>query len=123
MEFSFLDEFNKEFKKLLRKYRTLEEDFELFKERVLTYRENGTGKFLFWRPPGIVRISNLGIETEVYKVKHFTCRALKGRGSRSGIRIIYAYFPDNNKVEFVEIYFKERDGTDCDKERIKRYYK
>ena len=123
MEFSFLDEFNKEFKKLLKKYRTLEEDFELFKERVLTYRENGTGKFLFWRPPGIVRISNLGVETEVYKVKHFSCRALKGRGSRSGIRIIYAYFPDDNKIEFVEIYFKERDNTDCDKERIRRYYK
>ncbi len=123
MEFSFLDEFNKEFKKLLKKYRTLEEDFELFKERVLTYRENGTGKFLFWRPPGIVRISNLGIETEVYKVKHFSCRALKGRGSRSGIRIIYAYFHDGNEIEFVEIYFKERDDTDCDKERIRRYYK
>lgn len=123
MEFSFLDEFNKEFKKLLKKYRTLEEDFELFKERVLTYRENGTGKFLFWRPPCIVRISNLGIETEVYKVKHFSCRALKGRGSRSGIRIIYAYFPNENRVEFIEIYFKERDGTDCDKDRIKRNYK
>lgn len=123
MEFSYLDEFNREFKHLLKKYRTLEDDFNLFKERVLTYRENGTGKYLFWRPPGIVRISNLGIETEVYKVKHFSCRALKGRGSRSGIRIIYAYFPDNNKVEFVEIYFKERDDTDCDKERIRRYYK
>ncbi|MBI2450838.1 MAG: hypothetical protein HYV52_00650 [Parcubacteria group bacterium] len=123
MEFSYLDEFNKEFKQLLKKYRTLQEDFDLFKERVLTYRENGTGKFLFWRPPGIVRISNLGIETEVYKVKHFSCKTLKGRGSRSGIRIIYAYFPDNTKVEFVEIYFKERDDTDCDKDRIKRYYK
>lgn len=123
MEFSYLDEFNREFKRLLKKYRTLEDDFNLFKERVLAYRENGTGKYLFWRPPGIVRISNLGIETEVYKVKHFSCRALKGRGSRSGIRIIYVYFPDNNKVEFVEIYFKERDDTDCDKERIKRYYK
>ena len=123
MEFSYLDEFNKEFKQLLKKYRTLQEDFDLFKERILTYRENGTGKFLFWRPPGIVRISNLGIETEVYKVKHFSCRALKGRGSRSGIRIIYAYFPDNTKVEFVQIYFKERDDTDCDKERIRRYYK
>ncbi len=123
MEFSYLDEFNKEFKKLLKKYRTLEEDFDLFKERILTYRENGTGKFLFWRSPGIVRISNLGIETEVYKIKHFSCRALKGRGSRSGIRIIYAYFPDDNKVEFVEIYYKERDDTDCDKERIKYYYK
>ncbi len=123
MEFSYLDEFNREFKKLLKRFGTLKEDFDLFKERVLTYRENGTGRFLFWRSPGIVRIGNLGIETEVYKVKHFSCRTLKGRGSRSGIRIVYAYFPDNNKIEFVQIYYKERDNIDCDKERIKRYYK
>ena len=106
MEYSQLDEFGKEFKRLLKKYRTLNEDFELFKERILSYRENGSGKFLFWRPPGIVRISNLGVETELYKVKHFTCKALKGKGSRSGIRIVYAYFPDQDKVEFVEIYYK-----------------
>lgn len=123
MEYSQLDEFVKEFKKLLKKYRTLDEDFTLFKERILSYRENGNGKFLFWRPPGIVRISNLGIETEVYKVKHFTCKALKGKGSRSGIRIVYSYFPDKDKVEFVEIYYKEQDDIDCDRDRIKDYYK
>ena len=123
MEYSQLDEFTKEFKRLLKKYRTLDEDFNLFKERILSYRENGNGKFLFWRPPGIVRISNLGIETELYKVKHFTCKALKGKGSRSGIRIVYAYFPNQDKVEFVEIYCKEQDDTDCDRDRIKSYYK
>ena len=35
--------------------------------------------------------------TEIYKVKHFRCKALS-KGSRSGIRVIYAYFPDNPKV-------------------------
>ena len=123
MEYSQLDEFGKEFKKLLKKYRTLAEDFELFKERILSYRENGNGKFLFWHAPGIVRISDLRIETELYKVKHFTCKGLKGKGSRSGIRIVYAYFPDQDKVEFVEIYYKEQDSTDCDRGRIKHYYK
>lgn len=123
MEHSQLDEFGKEFKKLLKKYRTLNEDFELFKDRILSYRENGSGKFLFWRPPGIVRISNLGIQTELYKVKHFACKTLKGKGSRSGIRIVYAYFPEQDKVEFVEIYYKKQDSTDCDYQRIKHYYK
>lgn len=123
MEYSQLDEFGKEFKKLLKKYRTLNEDFELFKDRILSYRENGSGKFLFWRPPGIVRISNLGIQTELYKVKYFACKTLKGKGSRSGIRIVYAYFPEQDKVEFVEIYYKEQDSTDCDHSRIKHYYK
>ena len=122
MEYSNLDEFQKEFKKLLRKYQTLDQDFELFKERILSYRENGTGKFLFWHPPVIVRINNLGIQTEIYKVKRFACKALKGKGSRSGIRIIYAYFPDQEKLEFVEIYYKEQDDTDCDRGRILDYY-
>lgn len=122
MEYSELDEFQKEFKKLLKKYRTLDQDFKLFKERVLSFRENGTGKFLFWRPPGIVQMSGLGIETEVYKVKHFTSKSLKGKGSRSGIRIIYAYLPDCEKVEFLQIYYKDHDDTDCDKDRIRRYY-
>lgn len=123
MEFSRLDEFNREFKRLLRKYRTLDEDFNLFKERILSYRENGTGKFLYWHPPGIIRINDLGIQTEIYKVKHFTCKALKGKGSRSGIRIIYAYFSESDRIEFIEIYYKENDGSDCDKSRIKQYYK
>jgi len=123
MEYSQLDEFAKEFKRLAKKYRTLDHDFSLFKERVLAYRENGNGKFLFWHPPGIVRISNSGTQIELYKVRHFTCGALKGKGSRSGIRIVYAYFPEQEKVEFVEIYYKEQDNTDCNRERIRRYYR
>ena len=47
---------------------------------------------------------------------------MKGKGSLSGIRIVYAFFPGEIKIEFVEIYYKEKDDTECNKERILRHY-
>jgi len=46
--------------------------------------------------PGTFRISGLGEEVKVpiYKLKHFRCKSLKRKGSRSGIRVIYAYEND-----------------------------
>ncbi len=71
---------------------------------------------------GIFRISNLGIENlKIYKAKKFACKSLKGTGVHSGIRIIYAYFEEEDIVELVEIYFKG-DKDNEDRERIKRYY-
>jgi len=115
MDFSSLPEFDKEFKNLLKKFRTLIKDLDLLKERILVKYPRGY-------PPAIFRIDNLGIQTEIYKVKHFRCRALKQKGSRSGIRIIYAYFPEKQGIEFIEIYFKEKNDRDCDRDRILRYY-
>lgn len=113
MEFSNLPEFDKEFKRLLKKYRTLKDDLELLKSVLETYPRG--------YPPVIFRESGLGIETEIYKVKHFRCKALK-KGSRSGIRIVYAYFEEKQRIEFVEIYYKEKGDRDCNKERILKYY-
>lgn len=114
MEFSNLPEFDKEFKKLLIKYRSLEDDLEVLK-KVLRAHPQGY-------PPVIIRIRGLGIETEIFKVKHFRCKALKQKGSRSGIRVVYAYFKEEEKIEFLEIYYKEKDDKDCDNKRIFRYY-
>ena len=115
MEFSTLLEFDKELKKLLKRFRTLIDDLDLLKERILIKYPRGY-------PPVIFRIDNLGIQTEIYKIKHFRCRALKHKGSRSGVRIIYAFFPEKNKIEFVEIYYKEKDDRDCDRNRILKHY-
>lgn len=115
MVFSSLSEFDGEFKKLLKKYRSLEEDLTTLKS-ILEICPRG-------QEPGVVRISGLGINTEIYKVKHFRCKALKNKGSRSGVRIVYAYLESNNEIQFVEIYYKEKDDVDCDRERILRYYK
>jgi len=114
MEFSRLPKFNKEFKTLLKKYRTLNDDLETLKK---VLREYPRGYH-----PVIIRISGLGIETEIYKVMHFRCKALKHKGSRSGIRVIYAYFEEKQKIEFVAIYYKKKDDTDYDKNRVLKYY-
>ena len=119
MNFSSLEEFDKELHHLSKKYRTLESDLDVLKS-ILEKYPNGL-------VPRIFRIPGLGVQTEVYKVKHFHCQAMKNKGARSGIRVIYAYFPnqekpDQGKIEFVEIYYKEKDDRDCDKERIKQYY-
>ena len=114
MQFSSLPEFDRELRNLIKKYRSLEADIEVLKSILEKYPRGFA--------PRVFRISNLGITTEVYKVKHFHCKAMKHKGARSGIRIVYAYFPEQNKVEFVEIYYKEKDDRDCDKERILRHY-
>jgi hypothetical protein len=58
---------------------------------------------------------------EIYKVVKFACKSLKGRGVKSGLRVIYAYFPDQDKVEFIESYFKA-EQENGDRTRIKRLY-
>ena len=114
MQFRSLKEFDREFARLARKYRTLNDDIK----RLHKYLQINPRGY----PPGVVRISGLGLKTEIYKVKHFRCKALKGKGSRSGIRIIYAYIPEQQNLIFTEIYYKEKDGTDCNRERLKRYF-
>lgn len=57
MEFDYLEEFNKEFKRLLRKYRSLDEDIALLRKYLrVSPREN---------PPIVVRIPGLGLKTEI----------------------------------------------------------
>jgi mRNA-degrading endonuclease RelE of RelBE toxin-antitoxin system len=102
-------EFQKDFKKLLKKFKSLEDDFELAKVAAIE---------LFH----IQKVNNLstfpvqGLCTEkiqICKIKKFACKALKGRGSKSGIRVIYAFHCENYKVDFIEIYFKgEKENED-----------
>ncbi|MFC1570412.1 hypothetical protein ACFL4E_01375 [Candidatus Omnitrophota bacterium] len=104
-------------RKGLKRFRSLEEDIETF-IKVQLKRKHKQRK----ETNGIERISNLGVEyPEIYKVTHFACKSLKGRGVKSGIRIIYAYFEEEDKIEFIEIYFKG-DKENEDRERIKQYY-
>ena len=112
-----LEEFKTDIKRLLKKYRTLEEDLSIFIEAQLKVyhkqkRDNG----------GVFRISNLGIENpKIYKVRKFACRSLKGKGAYCGIRVIYAYYEEEDIIEFIEIYFKG-DKNNEDRERILKYY-
>ncbi len=109
--------FERDFKKLSRKFKTLEEDFETFikTQLVLFHKLEIDNK-------GIFQISDLGIESpKIYKVKKFACKALKGKGAKSGIRVIYAYYKNKDAIELIEIYYKG-DKENEDRERIMKYY-
>ena len=113
-----LPEFDKDFKKLAKRFKTLDDDIETFinKQLKLTHKLEIDNK-------GVVHISELGIEIpKIYKAKKFACKALKGRGVMSGIRIIYAYYENEDVIEFIEIYFKG-DKANEDKKRIMKYYR
>ena len=115
MTYKNLDAFNKEFKKLSKRFITLEEDFKTFKKYALEtfFGENklDTGSF--------VKIEGLCNEQYTsYKVLKFACKALKNRGNKSGIRITFVKDNNSDNITFLEIYFKG-DKENEDKERIK----
>ena len=114
MTFDELTEFKKDLKSLLKKYRTLNDDLDVVKQ-VLAIAPDA-------RPPFSFRIDNLGLKTCVIKVKKIACKALKGRGVNSGLRLIYAYFESEAKIVFVELYHKN-DKENEDKQRILKYFK
>lgn len=118
IEYNAIDLFKKDFNKLLRKYRTLEEDLETAKRNAIELYH-------------IKNINNNSIspiqgfcseKIQICKIKKFACKALKGRGAKSGIRVIYAFYCQSCKVEFIEIYFKG-DKENEDRERVKEYLK
>ena len=113
-----LPEFGRDFKKLSKRFRSLEEDFKTFVDTQLNlFHKQGIDN------KGVLPISGLGIPNpKIYKAKKFACRSLKGRGVDSGIRVIYAYWEEKDKLEFMEIYFKG-DKENEDRDRILGHYK
>jgi len=107
--------FNKDLKRLLKKFRTLESDIEIAKKNTIE---------LFH----LKNIDNNSIELipnfcsdkiKICKIKKFACKALKGHGVQSGIRIIYAYHVLTREINFIEIYFKGESKNE-DREKIKK---
>jgi len=113
-----LPEFEKDLKKLAKRYRTLEEDLTTFvKTQLNLYHHQSVDN------GGVFEIPDLKVtSTRIYKAKKFACRSLKGKGVRSGIRVIYAYFEERDRIELVEIYYKG-DQENEDRVRIGKHYK
>lgn len=117
-EIVLLPEFEKNLKKLLERFRTLEDDLDNFIKTEL----NLYHKFSIDNK-GIFPMPRLPFHNpQVFKAKKIACRSLKGRGVHSGIRVIYSYFEKIDKIELVEIYYKG-DKENEDRERILRHYK
>ena len=115
---SHVTEFEKDLKKLLKRFSSLEDDLQTFIKVALNafHKQNIDSQAIF-------HISDLGIQSpKIYKAKKFACKALKGKGAQSGIRVIYAYHEEEDWIEFIEIYYKG-DKENEDRERILRNYK
>jgi mRNA-degrading endonuclease RelE of RelBE toxin-antitoxin system len=108
-----LPEFERDMKKLTKRFRSLNDDLENFikTELRLFHKLRIDNK-------GVVQIAGLGIQgPKVYEARKFACRALKGKGAHSGIRVIYAYLEGSDSIELIEIYYKGDKGSE-DRERI-----
>ncbi|MFH1612780.1 MAG: hypothetical protein ABIB46_03500 [bacterium] len=108
MNFKSTIEFQKDFKKLFKKIKSLDQDLIEFQ------------KVLNERPLGIGRHFNIIIKNEqcsIVKARLF-CRYLKD----TSLRIIYAFHKQNCKIDFLEIYFKGKKTNENDK-RIQVYLK
>lgn len=114
--FDVLPQFEKEFKRFFKKYKTLDDDFEKFK-KVLLAAPIGVGKnFVVIHSSPTIKIVKA----------RMACRALRDRS----LRVIYAYLPaeasaqtgfeQNQRIEFIELYYKG-DKENEDRDRIKEY--
>ncbi|MFA5763969.1 MAG: hypothetical protein WC915_04095 [archaeon] len=116
MNYKSTSGFTKDLNRLLKKFRTLNEDIDIAKKNAIELYHIG-------------KIDNNAVEPipnfctdelKIYKLKKFACKSLKGRGVKSGIRIIYAHHVTNDTIDLIEIYFKGESENE-DKERIRRY--
>lgn len=114
MLFEELSEFEKDLKKLLKRFRTLEDDLKVVKQVLAVAPEA--------RPPFSYTIDGLGLINCVIKVKKIACKALKGKGSSTGLRLVYAWFEQEEKIILIELYYKG-DKENEDRERILKYIK
>ena len=106
--FSRLPDFEKEFAKLSKKYRSLREDIKTF-ESFIAENPTGLGKNF--------TIIHSGDNIKIIKAR-MMCKSLKNRS----IRVIYCSHNDMVTFVHIEIYFKG-DKENEDGERIKEYLK
>lgn len=106
MNFDELPEFQKERKRLARKYRSLSEDLQEFQNVVSAVPLGNSKHFAV-----IARNETL----HVVKARLF-CRYLKG----SSLRVIYSYFEQERRIEFIEIYDKGEQKNE-NRGRVRAY--
>lgn len=109
MTFDELPEFKREFRRFAKKYKSLSGDIEQFRNVVSAAPLGNGGK----------HFNTLFQGGHVCVIKaRLSCRYLKG----SSLRIVYAYAEGEERVDFIELYYKG-DKENEDKGRVDRYLK
>lgn len=115
MNFNELSEFQKECKRLGKKYKSLLNNMQGFKNDLQNFKD-----VVSVTPLGNNKHFNVVIQTESAKIikARLFCRYLK----KSSLRVIYLYIEEKERIDFIELYFKG-DKENEDRERIKKYLK
>ena len=109
-------QFKRDFKKLQKKFNTLKDDLSNAQAfAIKLFHTQNINNHSIEEIPGFQNNT-----VRFYKLRKFACKALKGRGVKSGIRIIYAYNHQNQTITFLELYFKTNKQNE-DQERIKSF--
>ena len=106
MKFDELPEFQKDFKILGKKFKSLADDLKEFRAVVSAVPLGNSKHFIIITQTKVLHI---------IKARLF-CRYLKG----SSLRVIYAYFEHQQRIEFIEAYFKGFKETE-NHDRIRQY--
>ena len=106
LQCNLLSKFEKDFKKLSKRYRTLPDDFAQFIDVISAEP-----------PKPSNRIAIITQHESLWIIKaRLACMSLRNHD----LRIIFAYFTQERRVDFIELYFKG-DKEREDRERIKKY--
>jgi mRNA-degrading endonuclease RelE of RelBE toxin-antitoxin system len=111
---TYVLEFKNQYKKFCNKYQGFDKDFEILLKALKVEPEN---RRICEKIP-----TGREVEIPLYKVKKFQCKAIQ-KGTRSGIRLIYAYDKYKYKIYLVELYKHIKDSNSHDIKRIKKYFK
>ncbi|MDE1919601.1 MAG: hypothetical protein KGH56_02760 [Patescibacteria group bacterium] len=109
MEFSEHASFTREFGRLFKRFKSLDDDLEKIKKILLKQPAGTDGRH--WN------VLHRSEQCVIFKTR-MMCRYLR----HGDLRLIYAYFPTEGRVEFIEIYFKG-DKESEDGKRIADYLK
>ena len=112
MNFDEVPEFKKELKQLGKKYKSLPEDLREFC-KVVSVEPLGNSKHFHIITKGKAQTEPLFIVKA-----RLSCRYLKG----SSLRIVYCYFEQEQRIEFIELYHKS-DKENENRARIDNYLK
>ncbi|MBP6000577.1 MAG: hypothetical protein KA534_08990 [Sediminibacterium sp.] len=104
MKYTYLPEFEKDLKRLLKRYISLNEDLIKIK-LILELYPNA-------RPPFSFLLFNKSNSVNIIKIKKIACLSLRGKGVNTGLRIIYNFNQESNTIQFIEVYHKNEQSIE-----------
>lgn len=113
MEFSDSPEFTRDLKRLIKRYRSLPDDLQTLR----TVLASTEARILLEGGKKHATRIYYGKQVSIYKLR-LACRSLKS----SEMRLIYAAFAHEKRIEFIQLYFKG-DEVSEDRNRLKAFIK